>query len=101
MCPFIEGTSVTRLGNFLDFGLAAINLPKSPIFLGNFSKGVKIYHFSCEIIFGKLLKTFGDFFLVTLETTQAKGVRKKVKYKEQINNSLNVHFHAVHYFLLF
>ena len=60
---------MTRLGDFLDFGqifkaLATINLP--PTFLGNFCKGVKIYHFSSEIIFGQLLKTFGDFFLVTL-----------------------------------
>ena len=28
-------------------------------------KGVKIYHFSSEIIFGQLLLTFGDIFLVT------------------------------------
>ena len=53
------------LGNFLK-PLAAIILPKSPTFLGNFCKGVKIYHFSIEIIFGQLLLTFGDFFLVTL-----------------------------------
>ena len=46
--------------------LAAINLPKSPKFLGNFSKGVKIFHFSSEIIFWQLLLTFGDFLLVTL-----------------------------------
>ena len=55
----------------LDFGqlfkaFATINLPKSPTFLGNFCKGVKIYHFSSEIIFRQLLPTFGDFFLVTL-----------------------------------
>ena len=30
-------------------------LPKSPIFLGIFCKGVKIFHFSNEIIFGPLL----------------------------------------------
>ena len=42
------------LGNFLK-RLATINLPKSPTFLGNFWKGVKIYHFSTEIIFGQLL----------------------------------------------
>ena len=35
--------------------LATINLPKSPTFLGNFCKGVKIYHFSIEIILGQLL----------------------------------------------
>ena len=55
---FTDG--VTRLGDLLDFGqvlkpLATINLPKSPTFLGNFCKGVKIYHFSCEIIFEQLL----------------------------------------------
>ena len=35
--------------------LATINLPKSPTFLGNFCKGVKIFNFSNEIIFGQLL----------------------------------------------
>ena len=63
--------SVTRLGDLLDFGnflkpLAIIILPKSPTLLGNFCKLVKIYHFSSLIIFGPLLQTFGDFFLVTL-----------------------------------
>ena len=42
------------LDNFLN-PLATINLPKSPTFLGNFYKDVKIYHFSSEIIFGQLL----------------------------------------------
>ena len=32
--------------------LATINLRKSPTFLGNFSKVVKIFNFSSEIIFG-------------------------------------------------
>ena len=45
---------------------AIIDLPKSLTFLGIFCKGVKIYHFSGEIIFGQLLQTFGNFFLVTL-----------------------------------
>ena len=74
--------SVTRLGELLDFGqllkpLAAINLSKSPIFLGKFCK---IYHFSSEIIFGQLLQTFGDFFLVTLVgkgSEGAGGLREK------------------------
>ena len=47
--------------------LATINLPKSPTFLDNFCKGVKIYHFSSEILFGQLLLTFGNFILVTLD----------------------------------
>ena len=58
-------SSVTRLGSFLK-PLATTNLSKSLTFLGNFCKGVKIYHFSIEIIFRQLLLTFGDFFLVTL-----------------------------------
>ena len=41
--------------------LAAINLHKSLTFLGNFCKGVKIYHFSSEIIFGQLLKDIWRF----------------------------------------
>ena len=50
------GDSVTREGDLLDFGqlfkaFAKINLPKSSLFLGNFCKGVKIYHFSSGIIF--------------------------------------------------
>jgi len=60
---------VTRFDDLLDFGQlfkATINLSKSPTLLGNFWKGVKIYHFSNEIIFRQLLWTFGDFFLVTL-----------------------------------
>ena len=60
--------SVTRLGNFLHFGQpfkagATIILPKLPAFLGNFCNGVKIIHFSIEIILGNL---FRDFYLVTL-----------------------------------
>ena len=53
------------LGKFIQ-PLETINLPKSLTFLGNFWKYVKIFNFSTEIIFGQLLLTFGDFFLVTL-----------------------------------
>ena len=42
------------LGNFLK-PLATIKLPKSSTFLGNFCKGVTIFNFSIEIIFGQLL----------------------------------------------
>ena len=55
------GRFFCTLGNFLK-PLAAINLPKSPTFSGNFCTGVKIDHFSSEIIFRQLLYTFGDFF---------------------------------------
>ena len=69
-------TSVTRLGDFLHFvqllkPFATIILPKYTAFLGIFCKVVKIYHFSGEIIFGQLLETFGDFYLVTLPLTVA------------------------------
>ena len=53
------------LGNFLN-PLATIILPKLPTFLSNFWKGVKSFDFSCEIIFGQFLLTFGDYLLVTL-----------------------------------
>ena len=64
---------MTRYGDLLDFGqllkpLTTINLPKSPTFLGNFCKGVKIFNFSSEIFLEQLL-TFGDFFLVTLASS--------------------------------
>ena len=36
------------------------------MFLSNFCKDGKIYHFYSEIIFRQLLQTFSDFFLVTL-----------------------------------
>ena len=42
------------LGNFLK-PVATINLPKLAKILGYFCKGVIIFHFSCEIIFGELL----------------------------------------------
>ena len=36
--------------------------------LDKFFKGVKIFHFSSEIVFGQLLQIFGYFLLVTLIT---------------------------------
>ena len=52
--------SVTRLGDLFDFGqvlkpLATINLSKSPTFIGNFCKGVKIYHFLVKSFLGNFL----------------------------------------------
>ena len=57
MCSVYPVASVTILDNLLDFGqllkpLATINLPKSPTFLGNFCKGVKIYHFLVKSLLG-------------------------------------------------
>ena len=68
-----QPTSVTRLGNLLHFGQFVkatwkqLICPNPPTLLGNFCKGVKIYPFSSQIIFGQLLQTFGDVFLVTLQ----------------------------------
>ena len=42
--------------------LSTINLPKSSTFLGNFCKGVKIYHFSSEIIFAGTFIDIWQFF---------------------------------------
>ena len=63
----VIGTSVTRLGNLLNFGqllkpLATINLSKFSTFLGTFGEGVQIYHFYCEIIFGNFYKHLAIFF---------------------------------------
>ena len=49
-----DWTIYSTYGNFSK-PLATINLAKSPTFLSNYCKGVKIYHFSIEIIFGELL----------------------------------------------
>ena len=47
VCP--DWTIYWILGKFSK-PLATINLPKSPTFLGNFCKGVKIYHFWATFI---------------------------------------------------
>ena len=41
------------MGNF-SMPVATISLSKSPTFLGNFCKGVKMFNFSSEFIFGQL-----------------------------------------------
>ena len=57
-----RGGQCDQIGRFIGLW-APINLPKPPTFLGNFCKGVKIFNFSSEIIFGKLLLLFGDIFI--------------------------------------
>ena len=58
---FIDGEQCDQIGQFIGIWasflkpLATINLPKSFTFFGNFCKGVKIYQFSSEIVFGQLL----------------------------------------------
>ena len=34
--------------------------------LGNFCKGVEIFHYTTEILLGNIYRHFGDFLLVTL-----------------------------------
>ena len=63
--------SVTILGHLLHFvqlsKVCANNyLTQIAHILRHFCKGVKIFQSSSEIIFGQLLKTFGNFLLVTL-----------------------------------
>ena len=60
-------TSVTRLGNLMDFGqlfkaFGKINLPKSPTFLGNFCKGVKISFFLVESVLGNFYRHLTTFY---------------------------------------
>ena len=38
------------------------NLPKSPTFLGNFCKGVKMFYFCCDIILGNIYRLLAIFF---------------------------------------
>ena len=64
-------SSATRLGDFCTLGnhskpVATIILTKSPTLLVNVCYGVKLIHIFSEIIFGQLLWTVGDFYLVTL-----------------------------------
>ena len=92
-------SSVTRVGDFLHFGqllklFATMNLPKSPTFLGNFSKGAKIIDFSNEIIIGELLQTFGDFYLVTLAGINKQATQSvKNQYEEvAVSNPIKFRF---------
>jgi len=67
----LNKTSVTRLGDLLDFGqlfkaFGNNKFAQISHILRHFCKVVKIYLFSSEIILGQLLQTFGDFILVTL-----------------------------------
>ena len=50
--------------------------PNRPNCLAIFGKGVKIILFSSEIIFGQVLKTFGDFYLVRLNVSSIATVTR-------------------------
>ena len=63
-------SSVTRLGGLLHFGqlfetCGQNHFAQIAHILGNFFKGVKIFHFYGEIIFGQLLWKFSHLLLVT------------------------------------
>ena len=69
------------LGNFSK-PVETIILPKLPTFLGNLYKGVKIFHFSSEIIFGQLLDIW-QLFLVTLREREKNRPNKNVFFSSQ------------------
>ena len=57
-----------------------MNLPKSPTFLGNFCKGVKIYHICSEIIFGYTGSHWSQMLKVPPPTQQHMGLDQVVNY---------------------
>ena len=68
ICVAAVKTSVTRLGDLLDFGqfFKAFGnnqiCPISPTIFGNFWKAVKIFNFSSEIIFGNFYRYLATFY---------------------------------------
>ena len=61
----IEGRQCDQIGgNLLDFGqlFKTIILTKSPTFLVNYCKGVKIFNFSSEIILGNFYRHLSTFY---------------------------------------
>ena len=63
--------------------VATIILPKLHSLLGNFCKGVKIIHFSSEIILGQLLKTFGNFIWPLSLATRGHYIRMQSNLYKQ------------------
>ena len=68
----VPGQQGDQIGQYIGLLklLATFNLSKSPTFLGNFCKGVKIYHYSSEIIFRQNFIDIWRFSLVTLLDSQ-------------------------------
>ena len=73
-------SSVARLGNFLK-PLATINLPKSPTYLGNFCKGVKIDHFSSGSFLCNFYRHLGIFSGHAVETINKISAKKSVSIR--------------------
>ena len=66
---FVHTVCVIRLGGLLHFwqlfkACGTIILPKLPTYLGNFCKGVKIFYFFSEIIFGNMLNLLWSILLL-------------------------------------
>ena len=91
------------LGNFLK-PLASINLHKSPTFLGIFCKGVKIYHFSSEIIFWATFIDIWRFFSSHTDRNQnyydikSENIKKKKKMEEKLSEIERKQFEPKKYF---
>ena len=94
-------TSVTRLGDLLHFGqlfkVGGKNyFAQITHIFGNFCKGVKIFHFSSAIIFGQLLKRFGNLLLVTLLAGATETNRQQccviwcIRYVAQMHTNYDV-----------
>ena len=80
-CYYLGHRQCDQIGRFFALWAATI-LPKLPTLLGNFCKGVKIIHFSSEIIFGQLFieiwrflsgHTVGKIVLLLIATSNHKG----------------------------
>ena len=78
------------LGRFLKL-LATINLPKSPTFVGNFCKGVKIYHLIVKSFWATNLEILWFF---SGHTVQSIRIYKKLCYFNR-NQSECFHFSKV------
>ena len=94
-------TSVTRLGNLLHFGqlfkASGNNYFAQIVYiLGNYWKGVKIFDFSCEIIFGNFYKHLATFLLLTLiMTTMVAVVEAKVVSKFFLSSLCRAHLEVL------
>ena len=85
--------------------------PNHQCILGKFCKGVKIFNFTREILFGQLIKIFGDFFfLITLlsceiflrllHTFRAKElIKRKSERKFEFENFFSFSFSTTTIFL--
>ena len=78
------GGSVTRLGNLLHFGklfkaCSDNYLSKSPTFLGNFCKVLKIFNFPSEIILGNFYRDISQLF-----TGQSEKIAPNLFFQRQL-----------------